>query len=339
MQIHELNKNPAKINKAQVNEVDLVGPNSVFNVGRELGKQLVKDPRGLINPTSIGIAKQNAAAASAASSADALANPGIGRKLAGNSAYQVGGSAKQTTPQQQLAQVQSNQAVQQMVKNLAAQWKTQGVAVAGKIKTAKMNETATPIDPRTIKDPDELKLLNLFYKQQGLEMPQSQAAPTSDVQSKANQKLNAFATEFQNWASPKLQAIGVNLGVVMQDPWASKTIQQILTKLSVESLANPESDATSGLVEQFFNVAIATNQSKQQSSLSGKAPLSAQGSSAGDQSDQEIVAQSGVPLTKAQIESLGTAMRKSANGGTIIRDTGNGLLNAIARMAGFRIGQ
>lgn len=325
MQIHELNKKPTKINEA-----DLVGPNSVFNVGKELGKQLIKDPRGVTDPASIGIAKQNAAAASAAGSAADLAKKG----------YRVGGSAKEkTTPQQQLAQVQTNPAVQQMVKNLAAQWKTQGVAVAGKIKTTKMNETATPIDPKTIKDPDELKLLNLFYKQQGLEMPQSQVAAPPDVQSKANQKLNAFATEFQNWASPKLQAIGVNLGVVMQDPWASKTIQQILTQLSVESLANPESTATTGLVEQFFNIAIATSQAKQQSPTSGKAPLLAQGSSAENQSDQEIIAQSGAAITKAQIESLGAAMRKSANGSTVIRDTGNGLLNAIARMAGFRIGQ
>lgn len=343
MQIHELNKRPAKINKAQVTEVDLVGPNSVFNVGRELGKQLVKDPRGLINPTSIGIAKQNAAAASAASSAKELANPGSEmfstRGVRGVQAYQAGASAKaQVTPQQQLAQVQKNPAVQQLVKNLAAQWKTQGVAVAGKLKTTKIPETATPIDPRTIKDPTDRALLNKWYIQQGMEMPADSVSPDPQVVNKANQKLNAFSTEFQNWAEPKLRAIGVSLNTVMQDPWAAKTIQELLTKLSVESLANPESTATTGLVEQFFNVVIATNQSQQQSSQARTATAT---TTAGDtqQTDQEIVAQSGVPMTSAQIEALGKAMRQSANGDTTIRNTGNTLLNAIARVAGFKVAE
>lgn len=317
MQIHELNNK-----KQQVNEVDLVGPNSVFNVGKHLTK------KAFVNSSALGAAQQAAAQSSAAASANALTKQG----------YKPSGSAKaQTTPQQQLAQVQSNPAVQQMVKNLAAQWKSQGVAAAGKIKTTKVAETVD-IDPRTIKDPKEKELLKAYYIQQGLEMPQEPAA--TNVTSAANQKLNAFSTQFQNWAEPKLRAIGVNLNTVMQDPWAAKTIQEILTKLSVESLANPESPATTQLVEQFFNVVIATNQASQQGrAAQTSAGTSAPGTAAEPANDQEILTQYGLTINPGQLDSLGAAMRKAAGGETVIRNTGNVLLNAVARLAGFKVAE
>jgi len=324
MQIHELNNK-----KQQVNEVDLAGPNSIFNVG----KQVLKNPKAakaFVNSSALGAAQQAAAQSSAASSANTLAKQG----------YTASGSATvQTTPQQQLAQVQSNPAVQRMVKNLAAQWKSQGVAAAGKIKTTKIAETVD-IDPRTIKDPKEKELLNFFYKQQGLEMPQEPAAP--NVMSAANQKLNAFSTEFQNWAEPKLRAIGVNLNTVMQDPWAAKTIQEILTKLSVESLSNPESPETTGLVEQFFNVVIATNQANQQgqTATSASASGTASNAAAGDEQvdDAAILKQYGLSMSTSQLDALATAMRRADQTGQgTIGNTGNVLLNALARSAGFKV--
>lgn len=342
MQIHELNNK-----RKPTNEATGIGPlDSAINAT----KAVWQNKNSLWNSSALATAQQSATQANAADAAAELANPGSQvlstRKLRGSQPVTVGGSAKASvTPQQQLAQVQSNPAVQQMVKNLAAQWKTQGVAVAGKLKTTKVAETTTPIDPRTIKDPEERALLNLFYKQQGMEMPDNSVNPPPQVVDKANQKLNTFSTEFQNWAEPKLRAIGVNLNTVMQGQWAAKTIQDILTKLSIESLANPESTATTGLVEQFFNVVIATNQSQQQGSQgAGQARASAPRASASTTpgaeqvDDAAILRQYGLNMSASQLDTLASAMRRADQTGQgTIGNTGNVLLNALARSAGFKV--
>jgi len=331
MQIHELNK------KTQLNEVDLVGPNSIFNVG----KQVLKNPKAAINSAELGAAQQAATQASAAASADRLANPNAVQRALGDRAYTASGSAKApSTPQQQLAQVQANPAVQQMIKNLAAQWKTQGAMIATKIKASKIAE-AIAINPATTKDPADLKLLAAIQKQ---EAGQSDAPVAPDVRTKTNQKLNEFSAEFQNWADPKLRAVGVNLNAVLQDPWAAKTTQEILTKLSIESLANPESAATTALVEQFFNVVIATNQAQQQQGAQGArqaragAPAAAPGAEQAD--DAAILKQYGLNMSTSQLDALASAMRRADKQGLgTVRNTGNELLNALVRAAGYKVAE
>lgn len=338
MQIHELNNK-----RKTTTEAIGIGPiDSAINAV----KAGWNNPHSLWNSSALATAQQQATQANAADSAKELAQPGSQalstRKLRGSPAYTVGGSAKQTTPQQQLATVKANPAVQQMVKNLAAQWKSQGVAAAAKINTTKVSETVAPIDPRSIKDPVEKQLLAKYYTQQGLEMPQASSAPPEpNVASAANQKLDAFSREFQSWAEPKLRAAGVNYNAVLQDPWASKTITDILTKLSIESTANPESTVANTLVEEFFNVVIATNQSLQHGSQGARqaranAPASAPNAEQAD--DAAILKQYGLNMSPSQLDALAMALRKADTQGLgTVRDTGNELLNALVRAAGYKV--
>jgi DNA-binding protein YbaB len=339
MQIHELNNK-----RKPTNEATGIGPlDSAINAT----KAVWQNKNSLWNSSALATAQQSATQANAADAAAELANPGSQalstRKLRGSQPVTVGGSAKASvTPQQQLAQVQSNPAVQQMVKNLAAQWKTQGLAVATKINASNVAEAIT-INPST-KDPADLKILAAIEKR---EAGKSDAPVAPDVKAKTNQKLNTFSTEFQNWAEPKLRAIGVNLNTVMQDQWAAKTIQDILTKLSIESLANPESTATTGLVEQFFNVVIATNQSQQQGSQgAGQARASAPRASASTTpgaeqvDDAAILRQYGLNMSASQLDTLASAMRRADKQGLgSVRNTGNELLNALVRAAGYKVAE
>lgn len=365
MQIHELNKKPAKINETQVNEVDLVGPNSVFNVGRELGKQLVKDPRGLVNTTSIGAAKQNAAASSAASSAGELANPGSEaystRGLRGMKGYQVGGSAPaKTTTQQELQVVKTTPAYQQQVKNLAAQWKSVAPGIVATVrKRAAAPEPALAEDvinlapPNTAQDPATKQTLSGLYARRASGYADTKynspttsgpaATPNPETSKAVNADLTIVSNEFKKWASTKLAQVGVRLDTISSDPKTKTQLEQLLLKIATFSLAYPEGDdTTNSAVEEFFNVAIASNLAMNKNSSSvtastttGTRPTAAAGAA---QDDAALLRQSNIPLTPTQIETLGKAIRQDLKGGTVIRDTGSELLNALARAAGLQIG-
>lgn len=332
MQIHELNKRPAKINKAQVNEVDLVGPNSIFN----MGKQVLKDPSSLLSNTGMGAAKQAATQASAASSAAGLAQQG----------YKAGGSATKTTPQQQLQKVKMNTAVQQLVKNIASQWPAQGNALYAKIKTAPMGQPTTEsvvIKNLNTNDPDEQALLAAIQKQElesQVEKLKSNQ-PNPEEKAKADEKIladiNTYSAGFQDWATTRLSNLGIKLDKIESDTWAKEELQKALRSIALTGLSAPNSPGLISDVAEYFYIAIATAQVQQADQRSAAGPAA----DAGDKqlTDKEIVAQSGVPLTSAQIEALGQAMRKAANGETTIRNTGNTLLNAISRLAGFKVAE
>jgi hypothetical protein len=350
MQIHELNKKPTKINEEQVNEVDLVGPNSVFNVGRELGKQLVKNPRGVIDPTSIGIAKQNAAAASATGSAAGLAKQG----------YQVGGSAKEkTTPQQELQVVKTTPAYQQQVKNLAAQWKSVSPGIVATVKKrAASPEPALAEDvidlapPNTTQDAATKQTLSGLYAQRASGYAPAKynvstatgpaATPNPETSKYVNADLTIISNEFKKWASTKLAQVGVRLDTIASDPWTKTQLEQLLLKIATFSLANPDgSDTTNAAVEEFFNVAIASNLAMNKNSSSVTARTSGAqptATAAGTQDDAALLRQSNIPLTPTQIETIGKAIRQDLKGSNVIRDTGSELLNALARSAGLQIG-
>jgi len=331
MQIHELNKRPAKINETQVNEVDLVGPGSIFNVG----KQVLKNPSALISNTAMGAAKQAAAQASAASSAGALYKQG----------YKAG-STPRTTPQQQLAKVKSNPAVQQMVKNIAAQWPAQGAALYSKIRTAPMGVPTTEsvrITNLNSGDPNEQQLLAAIQKQEldsqisklKTEPPKAQEKAKADAKLMAD--VNTYSAGFQAWASDRLAKIGVRMDKVEADPAINDALQNELRSIAIIGLSKPNSPELISNVEEYFYIAIATNQAQQSDQSSVAGPAAAAGDGAPQPSDRELVAQSGVPITLAQIEALGQAMQKAAGGETTIRNTGNTLLNAVARLAGFKV--
>lgn len=329
MQIHELNQR-----KSVKESTDVVGPASIGRVGA----QVLKNPAALGSSSALGSAQQAAAQSSAASSAAKLAAQG----------YKVGNNAAlQKDPQQLLAQVTSNPTTQQMVKNLAGQWKTRGVGLAAKMSmaqkasTGEVAEAAAPIDnPLNIKDPQEQQLYNLFLKQQAANNATTSPDPTAtkNAQAEVNQNLNDYAQEFQNWAEPKLRSIGVDYNSVMQDSWAAPNIRKLLTKLAIDGVANPESPKVTGLVEEFFNIAIATNQARQQTNVRPGRASAPSATGVNQQNDADILKNYGLSLSSGQLDALGTAMRRSADGRTVIRNTGNELLNAVARLAGFQVG-
>jgi len=360
MQIHELNKKPAKITEEQVNEVDLVGPNSIFNVGRELGKQGLK---GLVDPVAIGTAKQNAAAAHAASSAGELANPGLEpfstRGVRGVQAYQVGASAKEnTTPQQELQVVKTTPAYQQQVKNLAAQWKSVAPGVVATIRKKEASPelaiAEAVIDmpaPNTAQDPVTKQGLSGLYAQRAsgyapakYNVPTAGKTTSPETAKAVNVDLSMISNEFKKWASAKLAQVGVQLDAISRDQWAKSQLEQLLLKIATFSLANPSGDATTNAaVEEFFNVAIAANLAMYKNSNRASAALApkqvASAAAGATQDDAALLRQSNIPLNPTQIQTLGKAIQQDLGGSNVIRDTGSELLNALARSAGLKIGR
>ena len=343
MQIHELNRRPAKITETHVNEMDL---------------------RGLLDPTSIGTAKQNAAAISAASSAGELANPGSEmfstRGIRGIKGYQVGGGAKaKTTPQQQLQIVKTTPAFQQQVKNLAAQWKT---VAPGVIATVRKKSAAEPAlaeyainlaPPNTTRDAETKQTLSGLYAQRAsgyapakYNVPTTggpEAKPNAETSNAVNADLTIVSNEFKNWANTKLSQVGVKLDAIAADPWTSAQLEQLLLKIATFSLANPSgSDTTNAAVEEFFNVAIASNLAMYKNSDSVAARTTQNRPAAvasGTQDDAALLQKSNIPLNPTQIQTLGKAIQQDLGGSNVIRDTGSELLNALARSAGLRIGK
>ena len=361
MQIHELNKSQ------QINEVDLVGPTSVFNVG----KQVFKNPAALVKSSALGSAEQAAAQASAEKSANVLSKQG----------YNVGGGIKPAvTTAQQLQAVKANPAVQQQIKNLLAQWKTQGAAIVTRLRSQKQKipEAVVISKPEQTKDPAERKLLDLLYKQQaqqaqqkksapvgkGTQMPiqpyqvpgagtnatptapagyanQSAPAPTPADQAAVNQDLEEYALAFAQWMDQRLATRGATMDMVRRDAVTNKMLSDLLTKIAIENIANPASAAASAAIEQYLNVAIAgiqayvNNTSSDQTPVAGSTVSSAATpQSADDQLKQQL---DKIGITKSQLGALGTAMAQANRGSNIINDTGNSLLNTIAQLAGMKI--
>lgn len=357
MQIHELNNR-----RKPTNEATGFGPlDSAINTT----KAVFQNPHSLWNSSALATAQQQATQASAASSAAELANPGSQtlstRKLRGSQPVTVGGSAKPVaTPQQQLAIVQSNPAVQQMVKNLAGQWKSQGKSSAAKINTA-MTEDAQLSPAQLAKIPVAVQM--------PYQTPGAGTTPTASIQQqptgytgvktnaptqyqepepKVNalkvRKNAAMRTDFLNWARSKLQTQSVSLDALMKDPWAAKTLDTLLNDIAVESLINPESDQTSTAVEKFFNVVIATNQSLQQQGSQGarQSNIAAPAAAAGDEQadDAAKLKQYGLNMSSSQLDTLASALRRADKQGLgTVRNTGNEALNALVRAAGYKVAE
>lgn len=347
MQIHELNRRPAKITETQVNEVDLAGPNSIFNVG----KQVFKNPSALASNSAMGAAKQQAYAQSAQASAADLATQG----------YQVGGSAKEkTTPQQELQVVKTTPAYQQQVKNLAAQWRSVAPGVVATVKKrsaapepALAEDVIDLAPPNTTQDAAVKQTLSGLYAQRAsgyapakYNVPTTSgpaAKPNPETSKAVNADLTIVSNEFKKWANTKLAQVGVRLDTIAGDPWTNSQLEQLLLKIATFSLAYPEgSDTTNAAVEEFFNVAIASNlaMNKNSDSVAARTSATRPAAAAGEtQDDAALLQKSNIPLNPTQIQTLGKAIQQDLGGSNVIRDTGSELLNALARSAGLRIGQ
>jgi len=338
MQIHELNQRPKK-----VSEANIFGPMGLAATAR----QVVKNPASLFKSSALGAAEQSAAQASAAASAQKLVAQG----------YQAGGGIKpQVTLTQQLAAVKSNPAVQQQVKNLTAQWQKQGAAIVAKAKSKQpIPEAAVAItNPETTKDPQDRQLLDFIYKQQAAKgqpvaVPGTAPAtpqPDSTDKAEVNQQLEEFALAFAQWSDARLTTGGVTMDTVRQDPAVNKALSDQLTKISIESIANPASAATTAAIEQYFNTAIAAIQTTLNNSQprtartrTAAAPAAAAATAPANVDLLTQLQQQGVSLTRAELEKLGQVLTTANGGSNVIRDTGNELLNNIATVAGLRVAQ
>lgn len=285
--------------------------------------------------TALGTAKQTSRQQTAA---------GLSQKLTNLGYTTAQGPA---APQQQYQKVKQNPAVQQLVKNLAAQWKTQGVAVTARIKQNQKSAVPEPttesirINNLATNDPAEQKLLQAVQKQElenqigQLKSQMAQSQATAKANEKILTDLNSYSIEFQKWANTKLSNLGINMAQVEADTWAKQKLQDILKAIGSWGLVNPENPSSVAEIEEYFNVAIATAQA-----LNRDKTPAVVSTSAGDQqqADMQLLTKLGFTPRSDFIESLSAAMRR-AGSGNVIRPTGNEALNALARLAGFRVGQ
>lgn len=323
MQIHELNQ------RQQINEVDLVGPNSVFNVG----KQVIKNPAALVKSSALGAAQQAATQSSAQKSAEKLAKQG----------YNVGGSVKPTvTTKQQLQAVKTNPAVQQQVKSFTSQWMAQSAALK---KSTPVTEAVAVFDPKDVTDPRYAEALRTAMARddaaRGITTPQPAAAdPNAQNKIDLEKQLTTFKTQFKTWSDPRLQAGGITIEEVRKTPETEQMLDSALSNVAVAMQSGNE-NLEKQAVEEYFNIAIAAIQAHNQNT--GQRPVAtAPGSSSVDAAatdeDQQVVQQlARLGITKTALGSLGNLMTQSAQGNNTINNTGNPLLNAIAKLAGMTV--
>ena len=302
MQIHELNQ------RKTINEVDLFGPNSIVNVG----KQVLKNPAALVKSSALGAAQQAATQSSAQQSAEKLANQG----------YNVGGSIKPTvTTAQQLQAVKTNPAVQQQVKNLTSQWMTQSAALK---KSKSVTEAVVQFDPKDLKDPRYASLLQKIQQQE------------DDL----GKKLTVFKTQFKTWSDPRLQAGGITIDEVRKTPETEQMLDSALSNVAV-AMESGDENLEKQAVEEYFNIAIAAIQAHNQNTgqrPAATAPGASSVAAAATDEEQQVVQQlARLGITKTALGELGGLMAQSAQGNNTINNTGNPLLNAIAKLAGMNI--
>lgn len=352
MQIHELNQ------RKTINEVDLVGPNSIFNVG----KQVFNNPAALVKSSALGAAQQAAQQASATKSADTLTKQG----------YNVGASVKPTvTTAQQLQTVKASAAVQQQVKNLASQWLKQSAALKSRI----IPEAVSHFNPKDINDPKYASIFKAVQDRDaaaaaakkpvtsgppGKSMPmqpyqvpgagtsatpataqgyQTPAADKAKQDLELEKDLTVWKEQFRQWSDQKLASQGITMDMVRQDKVTNDALNKAMTNVAVAAQSgdpNLENEA----VTEYLNLAIAGIQAYVNNSQgSSAARTQTTPTPAGTQSaDQQIKQQlDKIGITKAQLEALGSVMAQANKGSTFVKDTGNPVLNALAQMSGMKV--
>jgi len=353
MQIHELNK------RQQVDEVDLVGPNSIFNVG----KQVLKNPAAMTSSSALGAAQQASAQASAASSADKLAAQG----------YKVGGSIKPpVTTAQQLQKVKSSPAVQAQVKNLSSQWMAQSAGL--KKATTPVSEAVAQFNPRDLTDPKYASVLKAIQARDagakpsapGKAMPtqpyqvpgagttatpaaaagyKTAAAPTAADQAKKNLELEKDLTvwkeQFKQWTDQRLATQGITMDMVRQDGPTAKALDSAMTNVAVAAQSG-DPNLENQAVEDYLNLAIAgiqayVNNSQQAAPRAGGG-VGPAAVGADDQQVQQVLKQlEQLGISKTTLGQLGKLVAESNRGSYVINNTGNPFLNIVADQAGLKI--
>jgi len=195
--------------------------------------------------------------------------------------------------------------------------------------------------------------LDLYYRRQAERgevtdvdpaAPQKPAAPDSADMAAVDTQLQDVESAFQRWSDSKLAISRINMDSIRSNPAYKQILSDQLTKIAIQSLADPKSPAATQAINTYFNTAIAAIQAEVKNKGTATAPASttAQSASAAGSAtstDAEIltlVQRQGFNVTKAQLEKLGQIMT-AATGSNVIGNTGNPVLNALARLAGMRV--
>ena len=334
MQIHELNNKST--NNSQLNEVDLVGPSSVFGTA----KQVLKNPAALYKSSALGSAQAAATQASAQKSAAKLASQG----------YSVGGSVQPAvTINQQLQAVQTNPAVQQQIKNLTAQWMAQSAAIKKATQTAQAAQPATTqptkvaeavavFDPKDLSDPKYATVLRAIQNKLG-KPAEPTPAETNAKNVELEKKLSDWKVQFRTWSDPRLQAGNITINQISKDPAIGKMLDSKLSNVVVAAQSG-DMNLEQRAVQEYFNAAIAAIQMYERNTQSQSrvaAPSGAAAPAAAGEEQQVAQQLEQLGISKTAIASLGKLMKQSSRGNSAINDTGNPLLNAIAKLAGMTV--
>lgn len=314
MQIHEM------FQRKTLTEVDLVGPSSIFNVG----KQALKD-RSWIDSKALGAAQQRAA-------------------------DQYG---KSVAPK--LAQVaQAN--IAPLAKQLAQGWRQIGSQLPSPI-TAPTTvpgtaATATPATPTT-----PAANLNTLRRQipgqptqadyDRLEKRIQQAQQKRQAQPVTEDAAADYRTAFIQYARKVLGARGVDTKAIGFDPTTNQELNRILSQITA---SHNDPDKQQQAVEKYFTTAlnkwheIQSNPAKYNQAFAGSRNNSSAGASgagkavAPSETNKDISAVlRDIGITPLQLTKLGQAAIDANNSDRDIRSTGNPVWDAVLKAAGMRV--
>lgn len=315
MQIHELQLH--RLAEGQLAEVDLVGPGSVFNVGREV----LKNPKAFVSSRALGAAQQAATQRYAA-------------KLAPKVTQQA--NANIAPLARQLAA-----GWPQIAKTLQAPVMSQGSATPNTQQPAAgKTATAQPTVPNTASirgaKPGQRTAADYERLEQ---MLQAQLAQRQTVKEDA---AGDYRDSFIQYAQRVLGARGIDTKVLRNDEKINAQLDFLLKE--IVRLANQPQLQTAKVEEYFTTALTAYNQMvadpamyqrlNPQNTNTGTNRQTAVQAGDADQQLQNILDQIGI--SKAQLGKLAQVATNANRGNSAFRPTGNPTIDAVLQTAGMR---
>jgi hypothetical protein len=319
MQIHEL----TQPKKSKINEVDWVGPDSVFNQAKSAWQTKGKS---LWSPEADQEATQ------------ARYQDYAAKQIAQG---QQRGYLEVPTLADSVAKLKSNKVAQQWINGVVAQWPAVSQQLATTATASAPTATASAptatvagqrLDPKNPKDAQVLAALARqgikeapeYTNTGGIVIP-SGAKTASQPTVAPQQNTQAYADAFEKWIDSQLRTTNIEQ-LKASDPEVATQLDKILKEIMAAQNNLPQQQK---LVHDFLSVAVAANhilQTKQR--ISGKYGLANYQQPRSGTADQ-APAETG--LTPMQLRTLGQAAIKA--GGTNPTNTGNQFWNTVIQQA------
>ena len=313
MQIHELTQSQ----KPRLDEVDWVGPDSVFNQAKSAWKTKGKS---LWDPQADRDATQ------------ARYQDYAAKEIAQG---QEKGYLKVPTLADSMAKLKSNPVAQQWINGVVAKWpavaQTMPTVANPTIPVANPTIPASTVaEPITIggkkldpKNPNDARVITQLQAQGKLK--EDTTTQTSNTTTLNNPGDSDYETEFRQWVDGQLRT--TNLEQLEQ---SDSTVKEQLKELFDNIVkATGNISAQQKLVHDYFSVAVAANHILQaQQRISGKYSLANAAPRKPKPADQ---AQLEIGLTPIQLRTLGQAAVKA--GGPVPTSTGNDFWNKLIQQA------